>query len=182
MLAEGTTSHLDLTKIEDLKFAMAHYGAPLIISVETKEAYKNYSLPDLESVLLHAVRKGRSSAEINSVLPFFIHKNIADLDFGSLIDLYDDRQYLGYLFDLLYKLTSERKYIMAISKLNIDVVRLRTKTLMKGRPKNKFRMAFFNRIINPVAKSWKFRTGDSFDNIMQRFAKWSGIDLYQEKP
>ena len=173
---------LDLTTIEGLKFAMASYGAPFILSNEIIETHKNYALPQLETVLLQALRKGRDFAEINTVLPFFINSNLSDINLERLTLLFDDKQYLGYLLDLLYQLTNEGKYIMAISKLNIDINRLRPKILIKGNPKNKYQKAFFSKSINRAAENWKFSTGDSFNNIRQRFDKWRNVDLHKERP
>ena len=170
---------IDLAEINYLKLAMAHYGAPLIVEFALKESVRTLGMPSLIEVIIAALQKGRNDAEINAVLPTFIDKNIEEVNLDLVIDSFEDRQYLGYLLDILYTLTSNRKYVLAISRL--DIHELRTKNLIRGRTKNKFQKAFFARCTNPIAKAWKFKTGDSFESIKQRFVKWRSGDLYKTR-
>ena len=177
-IKEGHKNELNLNKEDHLSYAMAHYGAPLVITKESKNKYAEFTIPDVNKVIYHGIKKGRYSAKINSVLPFFIHKNFNDSDFEEIIDLIDDRQYLGYVLEILYRITLQSEYIMAISQLNIDPSLLRVKNLIKGTKSNKYKDSLLNSTKNSIAKTWKFRTLDSFESIKNRFNKWCKFDLH----
>lgn len=177
-LTRGSQRQLDLTKMEALKYAMASYGAPYVLSNEAIEGLREAAIPSLKDTLIHAIKEGRYSSEINSLLPFFIHKNSAKIDLPSLTSSINDSQYYGYILDLLFRMTDDRKYLMALSHLKIQEGQLRHAPLIKGERRNRFQKAYFDRVVNPVAQSWKFSTADSFESIKQRFNKWSEGDLH----